>query len=259
MKKVVIVGGVAGGASAAARLRRLREDFEIIMLDKGPYVSFANCGLPYYVGNVIKDKESLELVTPERFLERFNVDVRVNNEAISINRANKKVIVRDLQKMQEYELDYDYLILATGSQPIVPPFQGLDSVPYFTVWTIPDAVKIRDFVDKNTINHAVVVGGGFIGLEMAENLVEKGVKVKIVEMLDQVMPPIDKDIAQFIHQELILNGVCLVLEDPVESFGRTNDDKPYVNTKSGRTIETDLVILAIGIRPHSRLAKDAGL
>ena len=259
MKKVVIVGGVAGGASAAARLRRLREDIEIIMLDKGPYVSFANCGLPYYVGNVIKDRESLELVTPERFLERFNIDVRVNNEAISINRDNKKVKVRDLQKMQEYELDYDYLILATGSQPIVPPFQGLDSVPYFTVWTIPDAVKIRDFVDKNTINHAVVVGGGFIGLEMAENLVEKGVKVKIVEMLDQVMPPIDKDIAQFIHQELILNGVCLVLEDPVESFGRTNDDKPYVNTKSGRTIETDLVILAIGIRPQSRLAKDAGL
>ena len=259
MKKVVIVGGVAGGASAAARLRRLREDIEIIMLDKGPYVSFANCGLPYYVGNVIKDRESLVLVTPERFLERFNIDVRVNNEAISINRDNKKVKVRDLQKMQEYELDYDYLILATGSQPIVPPFQGLDSVPYFTVWTIPDAVKIRDIVDKNTIKHAVVVGGGFIGLEMAENLVEKGVKVKIVEMLDQVMPPIDKDIAQFIHQELILNGVCLVLEDPVESFGRTNDDKPYVNTKSGRTIETDLVILAIGIRPQSRLAKDAGL
>ncbi|MFX1337523.1 MAG: FAD-dependent oxidoreductase [Promethearchaeota archaeon] len=259
MKKVVIVGGVAGGASAAARLRRLREDYEIIMLDKGPYVSFANCGLPYYVGNVIKDRESLELVTPERFLVRFNIDVRVNNEAISINKNNKKVKVRDLQKMQEYELDYDYLILATGSQPIVPSFKGLDSVPYFTIWTIPDAVKIRDFVEKNRINHAVIIGGGFIGLEMAENLVENGVKVKIVEMLDQVMPPIDKEIAQFIHQELILNGVCLVLEDPVESFGRTNEDRPYVKTKSGRTIETDLVILAIGIRPQSQLAKGAGL
>ena len=259
MKKVVIVGGVAGGASAAARLRRLREDFEIIMLDKGPYVSFANCGLPYYVGNVIKDRESLELVTPERFLKRFNIDVRVNHEAISIDRDNKRVRVRDLKKMQEYKLDYDHLILATGSQPIVPPFQGLDYVPYFTVWTIPDAVKIRDFVDKYKIKHTVVVGGGFIGLEMAENLVEKGVKVKIVEMLDQVMPPIDKEIAQFIHQELILNGVCLVLEDPVESFGRTDDDKTYVKTKSGRTIKTDLVILAIGIRPQSQLAKDAGL
>ncbi len=259
MKKVIIVGGVAGGASAAARLRRLREDFEIIMLDKGPYVSFANCGLPYYVGNVIKEKESLELVTPERFLERFNIDVRVNNEAISIDKAKKRIKVRDLQNMQEYELYYDYLLLATGSQPIIPPFQGLDSIPYYTIWTIPDAVKIRDFVDKRTINHAVIVGGGFIGLEMAENLVEKGVKVKIVEMLDQVMPAFDKEIAQFIHQELILNGVCLVLEDPVESFGRINGDKPYVKTKNGRMIETDLVILAIGIRSQSKLAKDAGL
>ena len=259
MKKVIIVGGVAGGASAAARLRRLREDFEIIMLDKGPYVSFANCGLPYYVGNIIKEKESLELVTPERFLERFNIDVRVNNEVISIDKDKKRIKVRDLQNMQEYELDYDYLLLATGSQPIIPPFQGLDSIPYYTIWTIPDAVKIRDFVDKRAIKHAVIVGGGFIGLEMAENLVEKGVKVKIVEMLDQVMPPIDKEIAQFIHQELILNGVCLVLEDPVESFGRINGDKPYVKTKNGRMIETDLVILAIGIRSQSQLAKDAGL
>ena len=259
MKRVVIVGGVAGGASAAARLRRLKEDFEIIMLDKGPYVSFANCGLPYYVGNIIKDRESLELVTPESFLERFNIDVRVNSKATLIDKVNKRIKVKDLRQNNVYTLEYDYLILATGSKPIVPPFGGLEYVPYFTVWTIPDAVKIRDYVEKYHIKNAVIVGGGFIGLEMAENLVEKGVKVKIVEMLDQVMPPIDKDIAQFIHQELILNGVCLFLEDPVESFGRTNDDKPYVKTKSGRTIETDLVILAIGIRPQSQLAKDAGL
>ncbi|MFX0080461.1 MAG: FAD-dependent oxidoreductase [Candidatus Hodarchaeota archaeon] len=259
MKRVIIIGGVAGGASAAARLRRLKEDFEIIMLDKGPYVSFANCGLPYYIGNVIKDRESLELVTPERFLERFKIDVRVNNEVMSINREKKKIDVRDLKTNENYKLEYDYLILATGSKPIVPPFKGLEDVPHFTVWTIPDAVKIRQYVEESHINKAVIVGGGFIGLEMAENLVEKGVRVKIVEMLDQVMPPIDKEMAQFIHQELILNGVCLVLEDPVDSFGRAEGDKPFVKTKSGNIIETDLIILSIGIRPQSELAKNTGL
>ena len=149
MKRVIVIGGVAGGASAAARLRRLKEDYEIIMLDKGPYVSFANCGLPYFIGNIIKDRESLELVTPERFLERFNIDVRVNNEVISIDKGKKKVKVRDLSENEEYTLEYDSLILATGSKPIVPPFQGLDHVPHFTVWTIPDAVKIREYVEKD--------------------------------------------------------------------------------------------------------------
>ena len=163
MKRVVIVGGVAGGASAAARLRRLREDFEIIMLDRGSYVSFANCGLPYYVGNIIKDRESLELVTPESFLERFNIDVRVNNEVISINRDKKSVKIKDLKQLNEYNLTYDYLILATGSKPIVPPFVGLENVPYFTLWTIPDAIKIRDYIEKSHIKKAVIVGGGFIG------------------------------------------------------------------------------------------------
>jgi len=259
MKKVVIIGGVAAGASAAARLRRLKEDYEIIMLDKGSYVSFANCGLPYYVGNVIKDRESLELMTPQRFLERFNIDVRIHSEATSIDREKKLVKVMDIKKGEEYLLEYDYLILAPGSTPLIPPFSGLEYVPSYSVWTIPDAVKVRDFVDKYKIKNAVVVGGGFIGLEMAENLVGKGVRVKIVEMLDQVMPPIDKEMAQFIHQELILNGVCLVLEDPVDSFGRTNTDKPYVKTKSGRRIDTDLIILAIGIKPQTNLAKEAGL
>ncbi|MFX1438506.1 MAG: FAD/NAD(P)-binding oxidoreductase, partial [Promethearchaeota archaeon] len=259
MKRVVIIGGVAGGASAAARLRRLREDFEIIMLDRGPYVSFANCGLPYYVGNVIKDRESLELVTPEKFLERFNIDVRVNHEVISIDKDKKNVKIKDLKQSSEYILEYDYLVLATGSKPIVPPLQGLENVPYFTIWTIPDAIKIRDYVEKSRIKKVVIVGGGFIGLEMAENLAQKGVKVKIVEMLDQVMPPIDKEMAQFIHQELILNGICLVLEDPVDSFGRNDKDNPFVKTKSGRIIETELIVLSIGIRPESKLAKDADL
>jgi len=259
MKKVVIIGGVAAGASAAARLRRLKEDYEIIMLDKGSYVSFANCGLPYYVGNVIKDRESLELMTPQRFLERFNIDVRIHSEATSIDREKRLVKVKDINTDEHYNLEYDYLLLAPGSTPLIPPFPGLEDVPSYSIWTIPDAVKIRDFVDNNKVKNAVVVGGGFIGLEMAENLVDKGVRVKIVEMLDQVMPPIDKEMAQFIHQELILNGVCLVLEDPVDSFGRTNTDKPYVKTKSGRIIETDLIILAIGIKPQTNLAKEAGL
>ncbi|MFW9970240.1 MAG: FAD-dependent oxidoreductase [Candidatus Odinarchaeota archaeon] len=259
MKRVVIVGGVAGGASAAARLRRLREDFEIIMLDRGPYVSFANCGLPYYVGNVIKDRDSLELVTPEIFLNRFNIDVRVNNEVISINKDERIIKVKDLKQFSEYTLDYDNLILATGSKPIIPLFKGLNTVPYFTIWTIPDAIKIRDYVEKSDIKRVVIVGGGFIGLEMAENLARKGIKVKIVEMLDQVMPPIDKEIAQFIHQELILNGVCLVLEDAVDSFGRNDKSEPFVKTKSGRIIETDLIILSIGIKPESKLAKEANL
>ena len=259
MTKVVIIGGVAGGASTAARLRRLKEDYEITMLDKGPYVSFANCGLPYYVGNIIKEQKSLELFSPRRFKSWFNIDVRVNNEAISIDKNNKQVLVRDLNTKNEYSLDYDYLLIATGSTPIIPPFQGLEDVPYHTIWTIPDAVKIRKYVEENKIKKAVVVGGGFIGLEMAENLVEKGVKVKIIEMLDQVMPPIDKEMAQLIHQELILNGVCLILEDPVESFTRTDNNRPIVKTKNGRKIETDLVVMAVGIKPISNLAKDSGL
>jgi NADPH-dependent 2,4-dienoyl-CoA reductase/sulfur reductase-like enzyme/rhodanese-related sulfurtransferase/TusA-related sulfurtransferase len=259
MKKVIIIGGVAAGASTAARLRRLKENFQIIMLDKGPYVSFANCGLPYYVGNVIKKRDSLELMTPQQFHERFNIDVRTYSEAILIDRKKKLVTIRDTKKGEEYTLEYDYLTLATGSTPIVPSFPGLEYVPFYTVSTIPDAVKIRNFVDKDKINHAVVVGGGYIGLEMAENLVERGLKVKIIEMLDQVMPSIDKEMAQFIHQELILNGVCLILEDPVESFGRTDAHKPFVKTKSGKVIETDLIILSIGIKPQTTLAKEAGL
>ncbi|KKL74595.1 hypothetical protein LCGC14_2063300, partial [marine sediment metagenome] len=259
MTKVVIIGGVAGGASAAARLRRLKEDFEIIILDKGPYISFANCGLPYYVGNIIKEQKSLELFSPHRFKSWFNIDVRVNNEAISIDRNKKQVLVRDLSTLNKYSLDYDYLLIATGSTPIIPPFKGLEEVPYYKIWTIPDAVKIREYVEKNKIQKAVIVGGGFIGLEMAENLVEKGVKVKIIEMLDQVMPPIDKEMAQLIHQELILNGVCLILEDPVESFARTDNNRPVVKTKNGREIETDLVLMAVGIKPISNLAKNSGL
>lgn len=259
MTRVVIVGGVAGGASAATRLRRLDEKIEIIMLDKGPYVSWANCGLPYYIGNVIRERSALELVDPIQFNDRFNIDVRVNQEVVSIDQNKKSVKVRELIIQKEYDLIYDFLILAPGADPIQPSFPGIDQVPVFFLRTIPDAEVIRQFVEENKPKHATIIGGGFIGLEVAENLQERGIRVKIVEMLDQVMPPLDKEMAQFVHQELILNGVCLILEDPVDSFGRTEEHKPYVKTKKGRIIETDMIILSIGIKPSSKLAKEAGL
>ncbi|MFX1266771.1 MAG: FAD-dependent oxidoreductase, partial [Promethearchaeota archaeon] len=259
MQRVVIIGGVAGGASAAARLRRLREDFEIIVLEKGLYVSFANCGLPYYVGNVIKEREQLELMTPEDFFDRFNIDVRVNHEVLSINKEEKTVNIKNLEIDKEYSLEYDYLILSPGASPIVPPFKGLEEVPSFTLRTIPDSVKIREFAEKNEVKHATIIGGGYIGLEMAENLKERGIRVKIVEMLDQVLAPLDKEMAQFVHQELILNGVCLQLGDAVDSFECDQNKCNYVIPKSGKKVKTDIVILTIGVKPENKLAKDAGL
>ncbi|MGB5912683.1 MAG: FAD-dependent oxidoreductase [Promethearchaeia archaeon] len=259
MQRVVIVGGVAGGASAAARLRRLREDFEIIILEKGLYVSFANCGLPYYVGNVIKERDQLELMTPVDFFDRFNIDVRINHEALTINREEKTVNIKNLEIDKKYSLEYDYLILSPGASPIVPPFKGLEKVPSFTLRTIPDAVKIREFVEKNKVKHATIIGGGYIGLEMVENLKERGIRVKIVEMLDQVLAPLDKEMAQFVHQELLLNGVCLQLGDPVDSFECDKNKCNYVIPKSGKKVKTDMIILSIGVKPENKLAKDAGL
>jgi NADPH-dependent 2,4-dienoyl-CoA reductase/sulfur reductase-like enzyme/rhodanese-related sulfurtransferase/TusA-related sulfurtransferase len=246
MKKVLIVGGVAGGATAAARLRRLREDFEIIVLEKGSHVSFANCGLPYYVGNVIKEQEQLELMMPKDFLDRFNIDVKIYHEVLAIHR-------------EEYKLNYDYLLLSPGASPIVPPFKGLSEVPTFTLRTIPDSIKIKEFAEKNKVHHATLIGGGYIGLEMAENLRKKGIRVKIIEMLDQVLSPLDKEMAQFVHQELILNGVCLQLGDAVESFECDDNNCNYVIPRSGNKVKTDMIIMAIGVKPESTLAKDAGL
>ncbi len=259
MKRVVIVGGVAGGASAAARLRRLNEDIEIIVIEKGSYVSFANCGLPYYVGHIIKYREQLELMTPETFLDRFNINIKINHEAISIEKDKKIVNVKDLETGQTLNLDYDFLILSPGASPIVPPFKGLEEVPSFTLRTIPDSVAIKEFAEKSNIKHATIIGGGYIGLEMAENLRERGIRVKIVEMLDQVLSPLDKEMAQFVHQELILNGVCLQLGDPVDSFNCDENHCNFVIPKSGKKIQTDMIILAIGVKPESKLAKDAGL
>ena len=258
-KTVVIIGGVAGGATAAARLRRLDEFAEIIMLERGSYVSFANCGLPYYVGGVIKQKEKLILVTPEKFQKRFNIDVRVKNEVISIDKERKIVKVRKLEENHDYEINYDYLILSPGAEPIRPPFKGIEDVPVFTLRTIPDTFEIDDFIKKNNPQHAVVIGGGFIGLEMAENLRKIGLNITIVELVDQVMISLDREMAQFVHQELLVNGVELILGDGVNSFSKTAESRPIVVTQSGKEIHTDMIILAIGVKPESWLAKDCGL
>ncbi len=257
-KKIVIVGGVAGGASTAARLRRLNEENDIIMLERGNYVSFANCGLPYYIGDVIKEREALELMTPEKFLDRFNIDVRTNNEATKINRDKKQIEVLNHKDSSTYNLEYDKLVLSPGASPIKPNIKGMNEVDLFTLRTIPDSVNIKNHVEQNKVKSAVVVGGGFIGLELAENLKHRGTDVIVIEMLEQVMPSFDREIAQYIHQELLLNGVNLVLGDGVEAFEKRYDTNIAV-TKSGRKIEADMIILAIGVKPDSTLAKDSGL
>ncbi|MCG3220424.1 MAG: FAD-dependent oxidoreductase, partial [Candidatus Heimdallarchaeota archaeon] len=227
-KKIVIIGGVAGGATAAVRLRRLDEFAEIIILERGDYVSFANCGLPYYVGGVIKEKEKLQLVTPDTFHRRFNIDVRLNNEAVAIDRENKSILVRDGKVNEEYNLNFDNLILAPGAEPIRPPFKGLEEVPVFSLRTIPDSYEIDEFITQNKPQHATVIGGGFIGLEMVENLRHRGLDVTVVELVDQVMITLDREIAQFVHQELYLNDVDLVLGDGVDSFAKNAEGKSLV-------------------------------
>ena len=259
MSKIVIVGGVAGGASAAARLRRLDEYAEIIMLERGNYVSFANCGLPYYIGNVIKEKSKLEVVGPDIFLNRFNIDVRLNNEALSINREEKEILVKDLFKDETYSLKYDILILSPGAEPIKPPFDGIEEIPVFSLRTIPDTFELEDFIVNNKPEKAVVIGGGFIGLEMVENLTEIGISVTVVELVDQVMITLDKEMAQYVHHELYRHNVDLVLGDGVDSFAKTPEGKTIVKTQNGREIETDFVVLAIGVKPESQLARDCGL
>ncbi len=253
--KVIIVGGVAGGASCAARLRRLDESAEIIMIEKGPYISFANCGLPYHIGGVIDKREKLLLQTPESFNARFNVDVRVNSEVKSINRANKTVsVVRD---GHAYDESYDVLVLSPGSTPIVPNLPGINSDKVKQLWNIPDMDAIIATMREAQAQTAVVVGGGFIGIEMAENLKHAGLSVTLVEMLDQVMAPVDYEMAQILHKHLADNGVTLALGERVERFDETATGVMVVTDK--HSIPADIVILAIGVRPNSSLAIDSGL
>lgn len=257
-KKVLIIGGVAGGATTAARLRRLDESMEIIIFERGEYISYANCGLPYYIGSVIKERDALLLQTPEAMKAKFNIDVRVSNEVLSIDRENKSVKVKNLKTGEEYEENYDTLLISTGSTPIKPPIPGIDNPNIFTLWTIPDTDKIKNFVATQKPKRAAVIGGGFIGLEMAENLHTAGCQVTVIEMLDQVMTPIDYEMAQLVHENMRMNHVDLRLKDGVKSF-EYKDNTTTIHLQSGKSVEADLVILSIGIKANSQLAKDAGL
>ena len=258
-KRVVIVGGVAGGATCAARLRRLDESAEIVVLDRGPYVSFANCGLPYYVGDVIHGETKLLLATPELFRERFNIEVRTRNQVTGIDRGACEILVRDLDAGRDYREQYDALVLSPGAAPIRPPLPGIDLKGIFTLRTVPDSRVIREWIESRNPRRAVVVGGGFIGLEMAENLVHRGIEVTIVEMADQLMPPLDPEMAEFVRQRVAKHVAQVQLGDGVEGFEQVDGTSLLVRTKKGASFSADLVVLAIGVRPESQLARDAGL
>lgn len=255
--KYVIVGGVAGGATAAARLRRIDEISDILLLEKGKYISYANCGLPYYIGGVIDEREKLLVQTPASFGQRFRVDVRVENEVIAIHPQNKTITVRRVDG-GEYEETYDKLLLSPGAAPVRPPLEGIDSEGIFTLRNVEDTDRIKSYLTEHAVKRAVVVGAGFIGLEMAENLYHAGVSVSVVEMGNQVMAPIDFSMAAPVHQHLVQKGVSLYLEEGVTHFQRT-EQGITVFLKSGKTIPADMVLLSIGVRPATALAKDAGL
>lgn len=258
MMKVVIVGGVAGGASAAARLRRLDENAQITVFERTGYVSYANCGLPYYIGGVIEDREELTLQTPESFRERFRIDVRVSSEVTSVDRAAKKVRVRDLISGREYEESYDKLILSPGARPSVPDVKGADSRKIYTLRTVEDTFRIREAAVADGVRSAVVVGGGFIGIETAENLKEAGLEVTLVQRSGHILPPTDPDTASFLHTRMRKFGVNLLLDSPLEGF-EEEEDGISVLIKGKPSVKADIAILAIGVTPESGLAKDAGL
>jgi len=274
--KVIIVGGVAGGASCAARLRRLDEKARILMVDRGPYVSYANCGLPYHVGGVIPKEASLLVASEKVFRTQFDIDVRTNCEAIAIDRKKKTVELRDVASGKVTSEPYDKLVLSPGASSVRPPIPGIDLPGIFHVRTVPDARTIREWVERGTaflsgmnnysgiqmvkpVRHAVVVGGGFIGLEMAENLAHLGFDVTLVEMLDQVLAPLDREVARLVEGHLERHGVHLALGDGVAGFASRAGGALEVKTKAGKTHPADVVILALGVRPDTGLAKGAGL
>jgi NADPH-dependent 2,4-dienoyl-CoA reductase/sulfur reductase-like enzyme/rhodanese-related sulfurtransferase len=256
-RKILIVGGVAGGTSAAARLRRLDEQAEIILFERGPYISFANCGLPYYIGGRITDRSELELQTPEDFYDRFCVDVRVREEVLSIDRFRGTVTVKSYNTGKTYMESYDQLILSPGAEPIRPDIEGINLEKVFTLRTIPDAVKIRAYIDKAHPKSAAVIGGGSIGVEMAENLRNAGLEVTLIEMLDQVIPPIDYEMACLVHRYLRDRGIKLIFKNGVKSIAKEGDAL-RVSLNEG-SLETDMLIMAVGVRPDSGLAREAGL
>lgn len=256
-RKILIVGGVAGGASAAARLRRLDENAEIVMFERGEFISFANCGLPYYIGGEIKEKSALTLQTPESFHKRFGVDVRVLHEVTKINKGEQSVTVKNLMSDEVYTEYYDQLILSPGAAPIVPNIQGAGSKRVFTLRNIPDTYQIKDFIAQENPKSAVVVGGGYIGIEMAENLANAGLHVTVVEMADHVIAPLDFDMACDVHRHLKENGVELLLQQAVSGI-KADHDKLFIQLNDSK-ISADMLIMAVGVCPESNLAKDAGL
>jgi len=256
--KVLIVGGVAGGASAAARLRRLDEKCEVVLFERGEYISFANCGLPYYVGEVIKEKEKLLVQTPEGFRQRFRIDVRVRQEVVKVDRAAQEVVVDDLANGRQYRESYDKLVLAPGAAPVRPNLPGLDAPNVFILRNIPDTYRIKDFVDSKAPAQAVVVGGGFIGLELAENLHQRGVQVTIVELSNQLAGAVDYEMAALVHGHLKEKGVRFFLEDGIKAV-RTDGAMLSVQLNSGKEIPTAMVALGIGVKPETKLAAEAGL
>ncbi|EKO3495229.1 FAD-dependent oxidoreductase [Vibrio fluvialis] len=277
MTKILIIGGVAGGASAAARARRLSEDAQIIMFERGPFVSFANCGLPYHIGGDIKERANLLLQTPESFLARFNVDVRVMNEVVRINRADKTITVRNLLDQSEYDESYDFLLLSPGAGPIVPPIPGLDNPLTHSLRNIPDMDRILETIQMNQPDHATVIGGGFIGLEMMEAFHQLGIKTTLIEMADQVMTPVDREMAGFAHAEIRAKGIDLRLGVALQAVEfKPTTSMPSIDSgentehqhmsgeldltlSNGETLTTDILIMAIGVRPETKLASEAGL
>lgn len=256
-KKVLIVGGVAGGASAAARLRRLDENAEIIMFERDGYISFANCGLPYHIGEVIKEREKLLVQTPEAMNKRFNIDVRINSEVTSIDAKNKRVMVKSADRGL-YEESYDYIILSPGAKPIRPNIPGINSSRIFSLRNIPDTDRIKDYVDNKNIRSAIVIGGGFIGVEMAENLVERSIKVTLVEAAPHILAPFDSDMVVIAEKEMEQKGIKLILGDGVKAFSEENSSV-QVTLNSDNTLSADMIILAIGVTPDTGFLKDSGI
>jgi len=259
MAKYLIVGGVAAGMSAATRLRRLDEQAEIIVFERGEHVSYANCGLPYYIGDAITERERLLVQTPEGFRSLFNIQVRTRNEVLAVNPGSKSVRARDLETGREYEESYDKLLLAPGGSPVKPTIPGSDHKAIHTLWTIPDSDRIRAMVDDGNVKNALVVGAGFIGLEMAENLHARGIGVTVVEMAGQAMNVIDFEIAAMVHRELRMKQVGLLLNDGVAAFEPGVDGGVVARLTSGRNVEADLVLLSIGVKPNTGFLKDSGL
>lgn len=257
-KRILIIGGVAGGASAATRIRRLSEEAEIIIFEKGDNISFANCGLPYYIGGDIHDRDQLLLQTPDKMKQRYNIDVRVKNEVIKIDCQNKKIIVLNHNTKQEYSENYDVLILSPGAKPILPPLPGIQNPGIFTLRNMADMDAINLWIKDQEPKHAVIIGGGYIGLEMIEALHNRQINITLIELAKQVMGPIDPEMATALHKELIEHNVDLRLGNSVTKFNKT-DQKIGVILDSGEQINTDLVVLAIGVKPDVDSAKHAGL